>query len=154
MQLGDPAGADRAVAQVGEHAVGVTLVAVGAVAAIGLLLDPMVRGHAAAPVVFAQMLAASTGFAVRARRGHLDLLLTGGQPRLDAAAAHLVMSIAPGVAVWLSVRFLLTVRSGAPVPATQGAGAAAPGAHARAARRGDLGAVNDGERRGRRDRGD
>jgi hypothetical protein len=81
----------------------VALVAVGAVAAIGLLLDPMVRERAATPVVFAQMLAASTGFAVRARRGHLDLLLTGGQPRVEAAVAHLAMSIAPGVAVWLAV---------------------------------------------------
>ena len=81
-----------------------TLFALGAVGLVtmgGMVASPATNATAAVPVVFVQMIAASTGFGARARRGHLDLLLTGGSSRLRVATAHLAMSIAPGVAVWL-----------------------------------------------------
>jgi hypothetical protein len=65
------------------------------------------------PIVFLQMFAASTGFAVPARRGHYDLLLTSGAARLRIASTHLVLSIAPGIAAWLTLAFVeLLVRGG------------------------------------------
>jgi hypothetical protein len=79
------------------------LAGVGIVTSAALFLDPAVSVKAAVPVVFVQMVAASTGFAVRARRGHLDLLLTGGTSRFRVAVAHLAVSTAPGLAIWLAV---------------------------------------------------
>jgi hypothetical protein len=49
-----------------------------------------------------QMFAASTAFRERAVRGHFDLLLTRA-PRALVAAAHLAVSIAPGLLVWMVV---------------------------------------------------
>jgi len=79
------------------------IAAVGSVTALTLLLDGQAGTRAVVPVVIVQLFAASTGFAVRARRGHLDLLLTGGTSRSRVAVAHLVMSAAPGLIVWLLV---------------------------------------------------
>ncbi len=60
-------------------------------------------GEALAPVLLLHTLAASSGFAVPAARGHYDLLLTGGESRLRIGLAHWAASIAPGVSAWLGV---------------------------------------------------
>lgn len=60
-------------------------------------------GEALAPVFLLHTLAASSGFAVPAARGHYDLLLTAGESRLRIGLAHWSASIAPGVAAWLAV---------------------------------------------------
>ena len=51
-------------------------------------------------VLFVQMFLASSGFLVRARRGHFDPLLVGGADRIRAVACHWIVSIAPGLAAW------------------------------------------------------
>ncbi len=77
------------------------LAAVGASSAAMIALDPSMGEDAVAPVALLQMFAASSGFAVPARRGHFDLLLTGGATRLRVAAAHLAASVLPGLALWI-----------------------------------------------------
>jgi hypothetical protein len=71
------------------------------VSGIGMLIvDPGKGADALTPLALLQMLAASSGFAVAARRGHLDLLLTAGPARVNVALAHLGLSILPGMLVW------------------------------------------------------
>src|SRR4029434_11222861 len=53
------------------------------------------------PVLLLQVFAAASGFALPARRGHFDLLLTRGSSRTLIALVHWAMSIAPGLASWL-----------------------------------------------------
>ena len=79
------------------------LLALGAVLVSGigtLVVDPARGADALAPLALLQMLAASSGFAVAARRGHFDLLLTAGPGRVNVALAHLGLSILPGIVVW------------------------------------------------------
>ena len=52
-------------------------------------------------LLFVQMFLASSGFLVRARRGHFDPLLAGGGDRTGALVWHWVVSVAPGVAGWM-----------------------------------------------------
>ena len=54
-------------------------------------------------LLFLQMFLVSTGFAIPARQGHFDPLLTCAQSRPRIAAAHCLASIAPGVAGWLAL---------------------------------------------------
>ena len=68
-----------------------------------VIADPAKGAEALAPLAFVQMFAVSSGFAVPARRGHLDLLLTGGAPRWQIAATHFAVSIVPGLLAWLVV---------------------------------------------------
>ena len=65
-----------------------------------LIVDPTKGGNALGPLALLQMLAAASGFAVSARRGHFDLLLTAGPRRADVALTHLGLSILPGIVVW------------------------------------------------------
>jgi len=51
-------------------------------------------------LLFVQMFLASSGFLVRARRGHFDPLLLGAGDRTRAVVWHWLVSIAPGVAGW------------------------------------------------------
>lgn len=51
-------------------------------------------------VLFVQMFLASSGFLVRARRGHFDPLLIGAGGRTRAIVWHWIVSVAPGVAGW------------------------------------------------------
>src|SRR5258708_21624357 len=51
-------------------------------------------------VLFTQMFLASTGFLVRARRGHFDSLLVGKGDRTAVVMWHWIVSIAPGIAGW------------------------------------------------------
>src|SRR5688572_2214805 len=64
------------------------------------------------PVIFLQLLAASSGFALPARRGHYDLLLTRGQNRVLIAIVHWAASIAPGLASWLALATVELVATG------------------------------------------
>lgn len=83
---------------------------VAAAVALGLqVTDPY---GALAPVFLLQTLAASSGFAVPARRGHYDLLLTSGVSRLRIGAAHFVASILPGVLCWVLIAALEAVSGG------------------------------------------
>lgn len=52
-------------------------------------------------VLFAQMFLASSGFLVRARRGHFDPLLLGAGDRTGVLVWHWLVSIAPGAAGWI-----------------------------------------------------
>lgn len=82
------------------------LLALGVVLVSGivmLIIDPTRGADALAPLALLQMLAASSGFAVAARRGHFDLLLTAGPGRVNVALAHLGLSILPGIVVWTTL---------------------------------------------------
>jgi hypothetical protein len=76
----------------------VVLVVIGAAA---IVRDPGAATRALSPVLLLQLFAASSGFAMPARRGHYDLLLTRGGSRLWLALAHWAASVAPGVASWI-----------------------------------------------------
>lgn len=68
-----------------------------------VVMVPERAGGALAPILLMQMFAASSGFAVPARRGHYDLLLTRTGGRLGIALTHWLTSISPGVASWFIV---------------------------------------------------
>jgi hypothetical protein len=74
-----------------------------AAASATIAVSPARTSGALAPVLLMQMFAASSGFAVPARRGHYDLLLTRTGNRLSIAVAHWVTSIVPGLSSWLIV---------------------------------------------------
>lgn len=67
---------------------------------------------ALAPLLLLQMFAASSGFAVPARRGHYDLLLTRSGERTWIALAHWLTSISAGIASWLIVAAAETLTRG------------------------------------------
>jgi hypothetical protein len=80
------------------------LLAMGAVLASGavmLIANPNKGSDVLGPLALLQMLGASSGFAVAARRGHLDLLLTAGPRRTVVALTHLALSVLPGMVVWV-----------------------------------------------------
>jgi hypothetical protein len=79
------------------------LVALGVSGVAQLVIDPGRGTDAAVPVCLLQMFAVSSGFSVPARRGHFDAVLTGGSSRLGVALTHWLVSVAPGVAVWLTL---------------------------------------------------
>src|SRR5262245_40570029 len=58
------------------------------------------------------MFAASSGFAVPARRGHYDLLLTRSGGRTSIALAHWLTSISAGIASWLILASVEALSSG------------------------------------------
>src|SRR4051812_16215386 len=93
------------------------LVLLGAVAAAGawtvwLNADDLDSGLGM--LLFVQMFLASSGFAVRARQGHFDPLLTHTGQRSRIAAAHWIASAGPGIAAWfLLVAVGYAVGSGA-----------------------------------------
>jgi hypothetical protein len=81
-----------------------------------LMLELTVPAGALAPIVLLQMLATSSGFAVPARRGHYDLLLTSGVSRVQIAVAHWAASSLPGIAAWLAIAAIEAMATrGAPV---------------------------------------
>jgi hypothetical protein len=78
----------------------------GAVLASGivmLIVDPTRGADALAPLALLQMLAASSGFAVAARRGHFDLLFTAGPRRVNVALLHFALSVLPGLVAWATL---------------------------------------------------
>jgi len=74
-----------------------------------VVVNPVRAPGALVPVLLLQVFAAASGFALPARRGHFDLLLTRGSSRTLIALVHWAMSIAPGLASWL---VLAVVESG------------------------------------------
>ena len=99
------AGPVRYFAVVGLHPT-YALLALASVVIIGLAtiwLDQAALDSGLGMILFAQMFLASTGFMPRARQGHFDPLLTGPFSRTRIAAAHWLMSIAPGAGAWLVV---------------------------------------------------
>lgn len=87
-----------------------TFVVLTLLSAAAIVANPVRAPGALVPVLLLQMFAASSGFALPARRGHFDLLLTRGSSRTLIALVHWTMSIAPGVASWL---VLAVVEAGA-----------------------------------------
>lgn len=83
-----------------------------AAAAVALGLHASTPEGALAPVYLLQTLAASSGFAVPARRGHYDLLLTSGVSRLRIGVAHFAASVLPGILCWLVIAVLEAVTGG------------------------------------------
>lgn len=76
------------------------------VAGVGLWTVAMSPGEldsALGMVLFVQMFLASTGFLVRARRGHFDPVLTPAVDRRAVVIAHWCASILPGVIAWTIV---------------------------------------------------
>ena len=59
-----------------------------------------VNAAAAIPILALQAFAASTGFAVLARRGYFDLLVVRGQPQMRIAIVQWVLAILPGTCCW------------------------------------------------------
>jgi hypothetical protein len=96
--------------------VGWTFLVVAIIDAIAITSDPAKAPGAIVPVLLMQLFAASSGFAVPARRGHYDLLLTGGYSRVWMAVVHWSTSIAPGIVTWLAIAGVeLTVTAGAQI---------------------------------------
>ena len=79
------------------------LAGLGAFGVTTLIIDSGRGLDAVAPIVFLHMFAVSSGFLLPARRGHFDLVLTGGSTPMRVALVHWLVSIAPGVAMWLLV---------------------------------------------------
>lgn len=78
-------------------------VATTVAAAIAICMDAALAPAAAIPLFVLQAFATSSGFAVHARRGYYDVLLTGGVGRLRTATMHWLMSAAPGVVSWAAL---------------------------------------------------
>jgi hypothetical protein len=78
-----------------------TFVPLTVVAAVAIAVDPHRAPGALTPVLLLHGLAASSGFAAPARRGHYDLLFTHGSSRVALAVAHWIASVAPGLSSWL-----------------------------------------------------
>jgi hypothetical protein len=91
------------------HAAFVLAVISGGTALVLHLTPP---AGALAPIVLLQMLATSSGFAVPARRGHYDLLLTSGTNRLHVAVAHWAASSIAGIAAWLAIAAIEAAETG------------------------------------------
>lgn len=93
---------------------------VAAAAAIGVVTlawDPRSGPSVLAPILMLQMFAAASGFDVPARRGHFDLLLTGGTSRMGVVIGHFMVSAAPGVVAWCALGLCELVLHGTDVPA-------------------------------------
>lgn len=96
------------------------LMGLGALGIFGvatLAMDPGSGMDVTVPLLLLQMFAVSSGFAVPARRGHFDLLLTGGASRQTVALVHWAMSVAPGVLVWLFLGCVEWALAGRPATA-------------------------------------
>jgi hypothetical protein len=80
------------------------VVLLGAIVAMGIVtaaLNPDELDSGLGMLLFVQVFLASAGFAVRARRGEFDALVTAAGSRSRVAAAHWLVAIGPGVAGWL-----------------------------------------------------
>lgn len=79
------------------------LALVGILGIVTVSLDHAEGTYALTPVLLLQMFAVSSGFQVPARRGHFDLLLSGGSTRIRIVLTHWALSALPGFAVWIGV---------------------------------------------------
>lgn len=80
-----------------------TLILLGTLTAWIAWVDPINVDQAIVIALFAQMFAAASGYRERALRGHFDPILAFGWSRASVAAAHWMVSIAPGALAWLVV---------------------------------------------------
>lgn len=81
-----------------------TLLILGAIVGVGMWTTSMSPGEldsGLGMLLFAQMFLASSGFLVRARRGHFDPLLAGAASRTGPVVCHWFVSVAPGVVGWI-----------------------------------------------------
>jgi hypothetical protein len=95
----------RYLAVIGIHPL-YAMVALAAIAVLGLVtvyLNPTELDSGLGMILFAQMFLASSGFVVRARRGHLDPLLANSPDRIPIVVSHWALSVAPGVIAWGAV---------------------------------------------------
>jgi hypothetical protein len=77
-----------------------TFAAVALAGVAQIVFQPLSAARALVPLLLLQLFAASSGFAVPARRGHYDFILTTGASRAWIAGAHWAMSIVPGLLGW------------------------------------------------------
>jgi len=80
-----------------------TLVVLAAVTGVGvwtIAMSPAEIDSALGLLLFVQMFLASTGFLVRARRGHFDPILTSAYGRRSVVVSHWLASVAPGLGAW------------------------------------------------------
>lgn len=80
------------------------LLVLAAIVGIGMWTTSMSPGEldsGLGMLLFVQMFLASSGFLVRARRGHFDPLLAGAADRTGPVVWHWIVSVAPGVAGWI-----------------------------------------------------
>ena len=68
---------------------------------VQLVLAPQSGRQVVSTLLFLQLFSASAGFAIPARRGHYDAVLTGGATRHAVIASHVAMAVAPGVLAWV-----------------------------------------------------
>jgi hypothetical protein len=80
-----------------------TFAVVAVASAAAIINDVHAAAGALVPVLLLQAFAASSGFALPARRGHYDLLFTTGNSRTSIAIVHWASSVAAGVATWLAL---------------------------------------------------
>lgn len=80
-----------------------TFVVLATAASVKVAIDPGSTAGALLPIFVLQVFAAASGFAIPARRGHYDLLLTRGDSRVRIALAQWMTTVAPGIAAWLAV---------------------------------------------------
>ena len=81
-----------------------TLLILAAIVGLGLWtirISPADLDSGLGMLLFVQMFLASSGFLVRARRGHFDPLLLGAGDRTRVLVWHWGVSIAPGAAGWI-----------------------------------------------------
>lgn len=76
------------------------LALVTAAYAIQLVVAPGSGRDAVSTLLLLQLFSASAGFAIPARRGHYDAVLTGGASRHAVVAGHFVAAVLPGAAAW------------------------------------------------------
>ena len=92
--------------------IGWTFAVIVAVDTVVILVDASKASAAIVPLLLLQLFAASSGYALPARRGHYDLLLTGGDSRFWLATVHWLTSVYPGVTAWLFVAAMEMAASG------------------------------------------
>jgi hypothetical protein len=91
-----------------------TLAVLTLASALALVVDPSKGPGAIVPILILQSFAASSGFALPARRGHYDLLLTRGSSRTLIALVHWATSVAPGLVSWVTLALVeITASAGA-----------------------------------------
>jgi hypothetical protein len=80
-----------------------SLVVVAAAGVVAVVADPGRAERAVFPLLLLQMFASSSGFALPARRGYYDLLLTRGIGRTTIALLHWVSAVSVGVCCWIAL---------------------------------------------------
>jgi hypothetical protein len=71
--------------------------------AIALVAPHGSETRALLPVLALQLFTVSTGFIRDARRGHFDVLLTGGIARAEAAIVYWALAALPGITSWVAL---------------------------------------------------